>query len=55
MKRLQDEFGVALTLRAVFDTPTVEELARAVEAAAGVEPVFAAPALVSVRRAGSRG
>jgi amino acid adenylation domain-containing protein len=54
VSRLHDEFGVPLTLRAVFDTPTVEELAAEVDrlTAAGATP--SPPPLVAVRRARTR-
>jgi amino acid adenylation domain-containing protein len=49
MSRLRDEFGVALTLRAIFDAPTITALAALVEAEPGA-PVAAVPALVRVPR-----
>jgi acyl-CoA synthetase (AMP-forming)/AMP-acid ligase II/acyl carrier protein len=54
VSRLHHEFGVPLTLRAVFDTPTVEELAAEVDrlTAAGATP--SPPPLVAVRRARTR-
>jgi amino acid adenylation domain-containing protein len=54
MSRLRDEFGVALTLRAIFDAPTVTELAVKVEAAPQTPLRTAAPALVRVPRPGAR-
>jgi amino acid adenylation domain-containing protein len=49
MSRLRDAFGVALTLRAIFDSPTIAQLAAVVEAAPAA-PLAAAPALVRVPR-----
>jgi acyl carrier protein len=54
MSRLRDEFGVALTLRAIFDAPTVGELAGEVDRALAAPVVPQAPALVRLRRAGMR-
>jgi amino acid adenylation domain-containing protein len=50
MSRLRDQLGVTLTLRAIFDSPTVMELAAAVDAAEPAEPEQQAPALVRVQR-----
>jgi amino acid adenylation domain-containing protein len=52
MSRLRDQLGVALTLRAIFDSPTVMELAAVVDSAEQAEPEPQAPALVRVQRAG---
>ena len=52
MSRLRDEFGVALTLRAIFDAPTVAELAVELDRALSGPRTPEAPALVRVRRAG---
>jgi acyl carrier protein len=54
MSRLRDELGVTLTLRAIFDEPTVRELAAAVDAAHGPLAADQPPALVRVQRAGMR-
>ncbi len=48
--RLRDELGVALTLRSIFDAPTIAELAGVVEAAEASGPSSAAPALVRIPR-----
>src|SRR5205807_5081881 len=50
MSRIRDELGVALTLRAIFDAPTVRELAEKIEALDGAPPAPTAPALVRVDR-----
>jgi amino acid adenylation domain-containing protein len=55
MSRARDEFGVALTLRAIFDAPTVMELAAEVDRAQAAPAETQAPALVAVRRPGPRG
>jgi acyl carrier protein len=52
MSRLRDAFGVTLLLRAIFDAPTVRELAEAVGAA--TPAVAAGPALVRVDRTAYR-
>jgi amino acid adenylation domain-containing protein len=52
MSRLSDELGATLALRAIFDAPTVLELAAEVERAGAVSPAVAAPALVRVERTG---
>ncbi len=54
MSRLRDEFGVALTLRAIFDAPTVLELAVEVSRAEAAPALPEPPALVRVQRAGAR-
>ncbi|MEA2147161.1 MAG: hypothetical protein QOG59_2748 [Solirubrobacteraceae bacterium] len=50
MSRVRDELGVALKLRAIFDAPTVAELALAVDGAARLAPVQTAPPLVRITR-----
>jgi amino acid adenylation domain-containing protein len=54
MSRLRDEFGLVLTLRAIFDAPTVMELALVVESAQAAPAVVSPPALVAVPRGGAR-
>ena len=54
MSRLRDDFGVTLLLRAIFDAPTVRELAEVVDAATAAPAVTAEPALVPVGRGGAR-
>jgi acyl carrier protein len=54
MSRLRDEFGLVLTLRAIFDAPTVMELALVVESAQTAPAVMSPPALVAVPRSGAR-
>jgi acyl carrier protein len=54
ISRLRDELGVTLTLRAIFDAPTVVELAAEVDRAEAASPVVAAPTLVRVERSGLR-
>jgi amino acid adenylation domain-containing protein len=54
MSRLHDEFGVSLTLRTIFDAPTVVELAAQVDRAEAASPVIPAPTLGRVERSGSR-
>jgi amino acid adenylation domain-containing protein len=51
MSRVRDELGVALTLRAIFDAPTIRELSAAVEAGERAAPAQQPPALVRVQRA----
>jgi hypothetical protein len=53
MSRLHDEFGVSLTLRTIFDAPTVVKLAAEVDRAEAASPL-AAPTLVRVERTGLR-
>lgn len=57
MSRVRSELGVTLTLRAIFDCPTVAELAAAIESARQApEPAQAqAPALVRVARVAAGG
>jgi amino acid adenylation domain-containing protein len=50
--RLRDELGVTLTLRAIFDTPTVAELAAVVDEAEHTAPSQEQPALVRLDRTG---
>ena len=52
ISRVQDELGVKLTLRAIFDAPTVLELAAEVDraAAAPAPAAIEPPPLVRVRR-----
>ncbi len=50
MSRVQDEFGVKLLLRAVFDHPTVAALAEAIDGAAPDTASVAAPAPSPIRR-----
>ncbi len=54
ISRLRDELGVTLTLRAIFDAPTVLELAAEVDQAQPVPAVNEPPALVRVQRVGLR-
>jgi amino acid adenylation domain-containing protein len=49
MSRVRDDFGVTLLLRAIFDTPTIMELAAAVDQHAG-DASAPTPALVRVAR-----
>jgi amino acid adenylation domain-containing protein len=50
LSRVQEDCGVALTVRAIFDTPTIAGLAHAIDGAPQA-PSSAAPALVRVQRA----
>jgi amino acid adenylation domain-containing protein len=50
ISRVRDELGVTLTLRAIFDAPSVLELAVEVERAQAAPAVTEPPALVRVRR-----
>ena len=50
MSRVRDEFGATLTLRAIFDAPTVLELAAEVDRAAAAPAAIAPPTLVRVER-----
>jgi amino acid adenylation domain-containing protein len=50
ISRVHDDLGVTLTLRAIFDAPSVLELAAEVDRAAAAPAVVEAPALVRVRR-----
>jgi amino acid adenylation domain-containing protein len=50
--RLRDELGVTLTLRAIFDTPTVAVLAGVVDEAEHTAPSQEQPALVRLDRTG---
>jgi acyl carrier protein len=52
VSRLRDTLGVTLTLRAIFDAPTVEELAAEVVRAGSTQAVVEPPALVRIQRAG---
>jgi amino acid adenylation domain-containing protein len=54
MSRVRDEFGVMLTLRAIFDSPTVRELAVVLESAAPAPAGTQPPPLVAVPRGGTR-
>jgi amino acid adenylation domain-containing protein len=51
MSRLRDEFDVSLSLRALFDAPTVLELAAEVERIDGTSTAPSPPKLVRVQRA----
>jgi amino acid adenylation domain-containing protein len=55
MSRVRDELGVALTLRTIFDAPTVAQLALAVESSQSQPATPSAPALVRVQRTGTAG
>ena len=55
MSRLREEFGVVLTLRTIFDAPSVAELAVTVEEAEAAEAIDAEPALVRIDRSSMRG
>ena len=50
ISRVRDELGGALALRAIFDAPSVMELAAEVDRAKAAPSVTGAPALVRVRR-----
>jgi acyl carrier protein len=50
MSRTREKFGVALTLRTIFDFPTVGAFAAELDAAAPAEPADDAPALVKIDR-----
>ncbi len=50
ISRVHEELGVTLTLRAIFDAPSVVELAAEVDRAAAGPAAIEAPALVRVRR-----
>ncbi len=50
MSRVREELGSSLSLRAVFDAPTIAALAGEVERAPAVAQTAQAPALVKVRR-----
>jgi acyl carrier protein len=50
MSRLRDEFDVSLSLRALFDAPTVLELAAEIERIDGTSTVPSPPKLVRVQR-----
>ena len=52
MSRLSDEFGVTLSLRALFDAPTVLELAAEIDRTEVAPVGIAPPKLVRVRRTG---
>jgi hypothetical protein len=50
ISRVRDELGVTLTLRAIFDAPSVMELAGEADRAEAAPAATEAPALVRVRR-----
>jgi acyl carrier protein len=54
ISRMRDELGVTLKLRAIFDSPTVAELARSVDSEPRDAGAVAAPALVRVDRGAAR-
>ena len=54
MSRLRDERGVTLSLRAIFDAPTVLELAAELDRADAVPATNVPPALVRMQRGGPR-
>jgi Phosphopantetheine attachment site len=54
MSRVQEEFGVKLLLRAVFDHPTVAALAEAIDAVAPATATAVEPAPSPIRRAARR-
>ena len=54
MSRVQEEFGVKLLLRAVFDHPTVATLAEAIDAAAPAPAAAVELASSPIRRAARR-
>jgi acyl carrier protein len=54
MSRLHDELGVTLTLRAIFDAPTVLELAAEIDRVEAAPAPIAPPEIVRVQRAGLR-